>query len=127
MLTKFAVIVGAGVVLVAPASAATWRTAMVSSNADRSSFVLIWDINRTTLATVNALRVRSSSSMAMKIEAEVKCKRGDSEASRKLTLTQTSGVRLRPLPVPVRRGSCTVELSVQASDPGRYDLLLQYQ
>jgi hypothetical protein len=127
MVKKLVVIAGASLLLVAPASAAAWRTGLVANNQDKSDFAFFFDTNRTTLAKVNALRVRLSSTMTVKLEAEVKCKRGESEASRKVVFSQTGGVRLRALPVPVRGGVCTIDLDVNASDPGRYDLLLQYQ
>jgi hypothetical protein len=127
MIKKLVATAGASLLLAAPASAATWRTAMVASNVDHSSFVLIWDTNRTTLANVHALRVRLASSMPIKLTAEVKCERGENSASRKLTYNQTGGTRLRTLPVPVPGGVCEVELDVNGSDAGQYDLLLQYQ
>ena len=127
MVKKLVVIVGASLLLAAPASAAGWRTGLVASHEDRSQFVIIFDFNRTTLAKVNALRFRMSSSMPAKVTAEVKCDRGEASGSRKVTFNQTGGVRVRMLPVPLRGGACEVELDVSASDPGRYDLLLQYQ
>jgi hypothetical protein len=117
----------ASLLLAAPASAAGWRTALVGSNEDRSQFASFFDFNRTTLAKVNALRVRLSSSMTTKLTAEVKCDRGEASGSRKVNFSQTAGVRIRALPVPLRGGVCTIELDVSASDSGRYDLLLQYQ
>ena len=127
MLKKLLIIACASLVLAAPSSAAAWRTALVASNEDRSDFVLIFDLNRTTLAKVRALRVRMVSTMTVKVTAEVKCERGESEASRKLTFSQTAGTRVRALPVPVPGGVCAVDLDVTASDAGRYDLLLQYR
>jgi hypothetical protein len=127
MLKKLLIIACASLVLAAPSFAAGWRTGLVASNEDRSDFTFIYDFNQTTLAKVQALRVRMASTMTVKVTAEVECERGESKASRKLTFSQTAGTRLRPLPVPVRGGVCTIELDVSASDAGRYDLLLQYQ
>jgi hypothetical protein len=68
-----------------------------------------------------------SSPMTIKLTAEVKWDRRESSGSRKRTFNQTAGVRIWPLPVPLAGGVCTVELDVNESDAGRYDLLLQYQ
>ncbi|HZO61890.1 MAG TPA: hypothetical protein VFB35_02815 [Gaiellaceae bacterium] len=129
MLSKLLLIAGLGLLLAASTSASAfgWRTALVASNQDTSDFAFFFGTNRTTLANVHALRARLSSTMTVKLEAEVECKRGESEASRKVVFSQTGGVRLRVLPVPVRGGVCTVDLDVNASDPGRYDVLLQFE